>query len=312
MNVLEDFNFYLIRGLGLLAQWLTNIFDPVPWPIVMAILAIPLLFIINLVVWFVRGTIWPVRCKHPQTVKPDGSACENWVRGEWRYCHHHRAKKQNSKGATVNPKLSRWETVNKEGFIVFRTDIKGTNNNTQVLFHKGFARRPRKLFGATLDIIKSLIANIKIIKKVLMKEELEDKQEPAVAVGIINNNPSNNNNLNNNDSKRWSVNPKAARADKALKILLFLIPTALIAIAATVFIDSSWIMALEYLALLLLWVVFEIVKCGLLQPVDDKLDWRWKAIFGTLKGVGLVLALALVFLLLDSFALPFLEGLAES
>src|SRR5665647_908070 len=149
VSFLENFGLYAVRALALLARWLGAVTAPVPWPIVVALAAVPVLLVLRFVVWFLRGTAWPVRCKHPvTTVRSSGdSACRSLVAGEWRYCRHHNRWYRNSRGQVVDPKLPRWQTV-VSGKVIDRTDVGGVGASASLLFYRGFARRPSQVWEA--------------------------------------------------------------------------------------------------------------------------------------------------------------------
>lgn len=302
MDIFEDFGLYVVKALGLLTQWLTDLAAPIPWPVVAVLLAVPLFAVLNLIVWYFRGVVWPVRCKHPQTVKADGTACENRVRGEWRYCHHHNTYKVNSRGTTVNPNLSRWETVEKYGRgmerIVERTDIKGSSGTVNLLFHRGFARRPSKLGQAFSDIYKEWKLNIQVLIAKLKKQE------------IVVNKPVLDTNIKGEYDPRLAYTQRRTeRADEALFILKILIPVSILLTASTVFVGGQLNAFLNYSALLALWGTFETARRGLLQPIsdDEEADWRFEALKGVFKAVLGIVIVAIIGLTLDEYVFPLFE-----
>ena len=295
MNVLENFGLYLVRAFGLLAQWLGEITSPVPWPLVMAAAAVPLLFAANLIIWFLRGAVWPVRCKHPATtVRGHGDkACRRTVAGEWSYCRDHNRYKKNSKNQTVDPKLPRWQTT--EG--VDRTDIRGINSRVSLLFYHGFARKPAQVYRAFKEILPEWRNNILIMVKRLKREPAGE--DPAVGM-------ANTVTTAAERAKYRAFDSRAERADQALLFLKWMLPLAFVITAASAFIIGPWTTALEYAALLLLWIVVEAVRKGLLQA-PGKADWRVQVVKGTLQGFVVVVAVAMAYTLLENYIFPFME-----
>jgi uncharacterized membrane protein YidH (DUF202 family) len=109
--------------------------------------------ILSLVVWFWRGTAWPVRCAYPTT---RNKPCRRWVAGEWYRCHDHSHKwTRKTDSHRVDPKLYRWQTSTR-GVIKDRDDIQGggflrfASNRAGVLFYHGFARPPRSIYWQPL------------------------------------------------------------------------------------------------------------------------------------------------------------------
>lgn len=296
MNVLENFGLFLIHALELFAQWLSAITSPLPWPLVMAFAAVPLLFIANLIIWFLRGTVWPVRCKHPATtVRLNGdNACRRKVAGEWSYCRDHNEYRINYKNQLVDPKLPRWQTV--EG--VDRTDVRGMNSRVSLLFYHGFTRKPFQVIRAFPDILSEWRNNINI----MVKRVKRDTTEESLVTNLKSTDPT-----VLEQEKYRAFHLRAERADQALFSLKWLLPIAFVVIAASAFIKGPWTVLLEYVALLLLWIVVEIVRKGLLQAPSDKDDWRYQVAKGTLQGFGVVVAGAIIYMLIEDYILPFIE-----
>lgn len=291
MNILENFGLYVVRALGFLAQWLGELTSPFPWPLIMALAAVPLLFIANFTIWFLRGAIWPVHCKHQATTVRRGgdSACRNMVIGEWRYCKNHNKDKVNSRNKWVNSDLPRWKNVHGDD----RIDIDPINNNVSMFFYHGFVRRPKDASDALKEFWPRLLGNIDF-----MTSRIKNKSNKKDSLDIKSSTPE--------QRKYNAFHPRAKRADQALFLLKWLLPLAFLMIATSTFIRGPWTTVLEYVALLLLWIVVEIIRKGLLLPQGD-LDWRLQALLGTIKGFGLVVIIAISSVLLDGYIMPFIE-----
>ena len=143
---------FFVVGLRLFAQTLQG-WVPIPWPLTILAFA-PLAFVVlSIVVWFLRGTSWPVRCAYPTT---RSQPCKRVVPGEWFRCHDHRhpwTRKTDSH--RVDPRLYRWQT-SVRGVVKDRDDIEGrgflrlASNRAGVLFYHGFARPPRNIYWQPL------------------------------------------------------------------------------------------------------------------------------------------------------------------
>jgi hypothetical protein len=117
----------------------------VPWPLPFAVLLIPVVAVLDVVVWSLRGKVFPLRCGYYPTV--ERTRCRRWVSGEWRKCHDHRkAETRKTDKHPINPKQRRWEVheqfqgraldVQGRGFLSMRSP-----RNT-LLYREGFARWP--------------------------------------------------------------------------------------------------------------------------------------------------------------------------
>jgi hypothetical protein len=270
----------------------------------MVLAALPLLFIANLIIWFLRGVVWPVRCKHPATtVRHNGdNACRVWVAGEWSYCRHHNKKYTNSNNQLVDPKLPRWKTMSR-GKVVDRTDVRGLNNKVSLLFYHGYARKPLQVLNALPDIIIELRRNVKVvITRIKRKPELELVESEAIT--LEKNGPS-----EEEQQNYIAFNEKSKRADQALHILKWLLPITFVVTAASAFLQGSGTFMLEYVALLLLWIVVEIIWKGLLHHRGER-DWRLQAAIGTINAFGVVFLVAVTKVFLDAYIMPLLDSLA--
>jgi hypothetical protein len=144
-----------VRALELFAitvdRWLN-----IPWPLVVAAFFPPIAFALAIVVWWLRGTIWPVACEY-QTIRR--APCRNITLGEWHRCWQHnwfRLRKTDLH--RVQPKLRRWQTINN-GVVKDRTDIYGRGflrlrtNRIGLLYYRGFARPPRDVFRLVPQVV---------------------------------------------------------------------------------------------------------------------------------------------------------------
>jgi hypothetical protein len=121
----------------------------IPWPLVVAAFFPPLAFVLAIVVWWLRGAIWPVACEYQTTRR---AACRNPTLGEWHRCWQHNWRRLRKTDLhRVQPKLRRWQTISR-GVVKERTDIHGRgflrlrSNRIGLLYYRGFARPPRDVF----------------------------------------------------------------------------------------------------------------------------------------------------------------------
>ena len=301
MDVIENFGLFLVRALGFLAHRLGELASPLPWPLVMAVAALPLLYGASFVIWVLRGMVWPVRCKYPETTKrKDGdSACRVSVVGEWHYCRHHRRMGINSRGKAVDPSLPRWQTI-QDGQRVDRADVRFLSSNVSWLFYRGFARKPGQVWEALPSVVSGIRDSFAAAVTRIVGRPVELERAPAAASA----GPT-----TDEREKYTAFDARAERADQALYVLKWLLPAAFVMVAASAFVRGSWTVPLQYAALLLLWIAVEVFRNGLFRASGDK-DWRAQVFLGTLKGFGTLTAVAIASMLLGEYVLPFIERLS--
>jgi hypothetical protein len=153
LGALDDISRIFVLGLEWAALWLERSPLHVAWPIALALVFQITLVIVHVIVWWLRGTIWPIRCDYPDTTSPGRQPCKNRTFGEWHRCYRHRrAWQRRSDRHVVDPTLRRWQTT-KRGARVDRDDIQGSglvrrkSRSIGVLYYQGFARWPRDVRG---------------------------------------------------------------------------------------------------------------------------------------------------------------------
>jgi hypothetical protein len=133
-------------------RWLS-----IPWPLVVAAFFPPIAFTLAIVVWWLRGTAWPVACEYQTTRR---TACRNITLGEWHRCWQHnwfRLRKTDLH--RVQPKLRRWQTIS-HGVVRERTDLYGRgflrlrSNRIGLLYYRGFARPPHDVFRLVPQVVR--------------------------------------------------------------------------------------------------------------------------------------------------------------
>jgi hypothetical protein len=140
----NDYVSLLPSTLQWVAQLLTGV-SPIPWPLWLGGLFPVYVAVVSVLVWMLRGTVWPVRCAYPVTSR--GVDCRNTVPGEWHRCRHHNRRVQYVFGHEVREKLQRWQRIGRNGEIVERpaTGFGTFSMRPQggaVLYYNGYTRRP--------------------------------------------------------------------------------------------------------------------------------------------------------------------------
>lgn len=305
MNFFEDFGLFVVKILGFFAEWLdANI--PLPWPIAVALLASVFIVFSYLVVWFLRGTVFPVACKHPSTTVRSGGdeACRRKVVGEWRYCFDHNGSKRSSnyKGKIVDPHLARWQTYDKKGFLVNRSDV-GNNRNVGLLFCHGFARSPRNVINVGIPVVlRNFWVGVNNTIRWIRKQDLVSVSGPAVLEGGY---------VPSDEERRLhrATNFRGERMSEALYILKFLFPVTLLIVASTGFLKWDW---WNYAALFFLWITVEIIHKGLLtEPVEidgEIRHWGWDTIISATKKFLIFAGIALILFMGDEYVLPVIRN----
>ena len=129
----------------------------IPWPLVIAALYVPFLASLSLVVWWMRGAVWPLNCDYPTARR---RTCKNRALGEWHRCHVHNARRLRwTDHHIIRPDLRRWETITN-GSVVERADVYGRGlvlmktERFSILHHRGFVRTPRNAFSVTPEVVR--------------------------------------------------------------------------------------------------------------------------------------------------------------
>lgn len=304
MDFIETFGPYVVRALGLVARWLAEATAPVPWPLVVVVAALPVLMVLRFVVWFLRGSVWPVRCKYPFTTQArHDQACRAPVAGEWRYCRDHRKRGANSRGKLLDPDLPKWQTI-VDGERVDRRDVRGADARVTVLFHRGFARRPSQLPAAVRDVWEDRRRSLVAVRARLLRRPTP-VAEPAAAAAAGKGPTA------RERAKYRAVDPRAQQVDQALRTIRVVLPLALLATAWSAFLAGRTQTAVEYVALLLLWVCVEVFRQSL-SGTGGKGRWQARTLRSVAKAFVLFVLAAVICASLDGYVLPFMrEVLAD-
>lgn len=101
--------------------------------------------VLSVAIWILRGRVWPVRCTYPETSR--GRPCENWVAGEWHRCRYHNRRATYRFGHQVDPRIKRWQRVDRQGNFVDLPAIgvgvvRLRPSGKALLYQYGYARKP--------------------------------------------------------------------------------------------------------------------------------------------------------------------------
>ncbi|MGW0356247.1 hypothetical protein ACWDXV_18770 [Nocardia nova] len=147
-------------------QWISRQLDsvsPTPWPLWIGGLFPVYVAVVSVLLWFLRGSVWPVQCAYPRTSK--GRPCRNWVPGEWMRCRHHNRRVTYRYGHQV-VKLQRWQTLTRGNKIVDRPEIgvgalRLRPANATLLYERGYARPPLAVVRLLPDKVEAGLRRLK-------------------------------------------------------------------------------------------------------------------------------------------------------
>ena len=269
---------YLGQSFTILAQWLERLSSPVPWPLVIAFLFLPFLAVFRTLLWFMRGTTWPVLCKyyHTQQRRAD-KPCRTPVPGEWHYCRHHNKPKIMSDGHRCDPNLQRWQARTRGGAIVERQDLRGVGfvrliaDADTLLFHRGLARRP----GDVLPGLRELPGRWRQGWHRLRQ------MRPADLLGKAPASPS-------------GVAARMPRVVKATRLTVASYATGLVAVGTSVVLRSSAQITAQYLATLSFILAWEAFRFGVWNDEHTKPHWLRATLADSSKAFGVLVALAVI------------------
>ncbi|WP_282781947.1 MULTISPECIES: hypothetical protein [unclassified Nocardia] len=155
--------------LGLLPETLKRIatnldsVSPIPWPLWIGILFPIYIAAVSVVVWFLRGSVWPVHCAYPRTKR--GGPCRNWVAGEWSRCRYHNRRRTYRYGHEVVT-IQRWQTFARRGQIVDRPErgvgvVRFRPAGATLLYEKGYSRPPAGVLRLLPDKVRAVALRIR-------------------------------------------------------------------------------------------------------------------------------------------------------
>jgi hypothetical protein len=137
----------LVQALVLFALWLDRVFH-IPWPLVLAVFFVPIVAVLDVVVWYLRGMAFPIACGY-LTVR-GRARCRRMTAGEWHKCWYHRQRRlRRTDKHLVDPEMRRWKTALNEDDpaetlgVIGRGLVRMRSRRDTLLYHHGFARPPR-------------------------------------------------------------------------------------------------------------------------------------------------------------------------
>jgi hypothetical protein len=136
-------------------QWISNRLDAmsvIPWPLWIGGLFPIYVAVVSVVLWLMRGRVWPVHCAYPKTTK--GRDCRMLVAGEWVRCRHHNKRRHYKYGHEVDTTVQRWQAFDGKGRVVNRRELgvgvlRLRPAGSTLLYERGYARP----VGAVLRLI---------------------------------------------------------------------------------------------------------------------------------------------------------------
>jgi hypothetical protein len=166
-NAPELFRLF-VQALALFATWLDGVFH-IPWPLVLAVLFVPVVAALDVGVWYLRGMAFPIQCGY---LRVHGKGrCQRMTVGEWHKCWYHSKRRlRRTDKHLVDPAMRRWQTglqeddgdkVVQTGRVVGRGFLSKRSHRDTWLYHQGLARLPRdvrKIMPDVLDDYKSRVA----------------------------------------------------------------------------------------------------------------------------------------------------------
>lgn len=152
MESAPDILHIFVQALILFANRLDRWFH-IPWPLPVTVLLIPIVAVLDVVVWSLRGRVFRLCCGYYPTVERE--RCLNKVFGEWHKCHEHRAVRiRKTDGHRINPNQRRWENQVEGGGIALDVQGRGflsmRSHRDTLLYCQGFARWPEDVLNAAV------------------------------------------------------------------------------------------------------------------------------------------------------------------
>jgi hypothetical protein len=135
------------QALALFAMWLDRAFH-VPWPLILAVFFLPIVVVLDVGVWYLRGMTFPIPCGYLTVHSRE--RCRRKTLGEWHKCWYHRKRRlRRTDKHLVDPEMRRWKTVLNEQDpaetlgVIGRGLVRMRSRQDTLLYHQGFARPPR-------------------------------------------------------------------------------------------------------------------------------------------------------------------------
>ncbi|MEU4253365.1 hypothetical protein AB0F15_38815 [Amycolatopsis sp. NPDC026612] len=150
-------------------QWVSTRLDSassVPWPFWIGGLFPLYLAVVSVVLWLLRGRVWPLLCDYPRTSK--GRPCRIVVAGEWSRCRHHNRRRTYNYGHEVR-KVPRWQTLGRKDELVDRPErgvgvLRLRPAGSTLLYVRGYARPPVAVLRLLPDKIRTVIRRLRLAR----------------------------------------------------------------------------------------------------------------------------------------------------
>jgi hypothetical protein len=150
----------VVLGLEWFALWLERSPLQVAWPVLFVLVFQVFLFVVHVLQWVSRGMFLRVACDYPVTTTKGSSPCKNRAIGEWHRCHQHgRRWQRRTDHHVVDPKLPRWQTIEREVRTERRDrygegSLRARSRSIGLLYHRGYARRPAEVKRLVPELIR--------------------------------------------------------------------------------------------------------------------------------------------------------------
>lgn len=265
------------QGLTIFALWLDRRFSPIPWPLIVGSLFLPLVALLRVLIWIMRGRVWPVACKYYHTTqRRRDKPCRQVVPGEWSYCRHHKNARRMHDGHLCDPKVPRWKRKNSNGKLIDRSDIRGVgfvslmSNRETLLFYKGVAKRPGDIKPNLRGFANKLARDWEIIRSISLRAIF------SAAPGVE------------------GVTSRMPRVVLSTRFALISVAVGLILVIVSVIVDGDTRRWLQYSGTTLFLYAWNLFRFGAWKPPKEEPAWRKAATVDTLKAVAVLVLVALL------------------
>jgi hypothetical protein len=273
-----DFLDLLSQLFAIFAKWLDSV-SPIPWPLVLAFLFLPFVVMLRVMLWVLRGRVWPVACKYYRTTQSRADkSCRSMVAGEWKYCRHHRKPGRRMSNGHVVVNIPRWQEE-KGGKFVDRTDIRGVgfvsllSNRETFLFYKGIAKRPSLVYRRRCELWASWKEGIRRFRTIRPRDLIPKRShEKQVPTGVADRMP---------------------RVVHATRLTLASFALGLILVAASIVAGGDWRVGYQYGAAGAFVLAWEAIRFGVWKSPDEEKRWVRATFIDTVKVIAVLLVVAL-------------------
>jgi hypothetical protein len=273
----EDYYVALLQQYVLALEQFAVLMDRtfhIPWPLVLAVLYLPFLVILDIIIWWLRGTTWPVECGYP-TLKQ--GPCQNRSFGEWNRCHQHRyVRLRRTDRQMILPQLRRWQTQIR-GRVVEREDAYGRGfvlmkpERVAVLHYRGFVRPPRDAFGIMPGVARDRWRRLSAVARQVRLLGLR---------GLL---------LDPPKRSKLGVSPLAEHAIRATRVELVIVLAGLGLVGFSLLATAPVKPSLEFCAAVVFIGALAVGRSGIWNPGPD---WRVRAMRDFIRFTGPVILAA--------------------